>query len=349
MGECEFLYGKDLSKKILDVCQGDSVKCAVAFLGQGVKAQLFPTGIGDVQIMCDISMKCTSKRALMEFGAPTGARKAGNHNLKVCDGLHGKVYISSKGAVIGSPNMSTRGLGRSLNGDWNLETGVFCTPDSDAWRRAESWFTEKFSKQSVISWKDVKRATDVARDAGRPPRANELPNSVFSRVFEYTETFDNVLFVISGDPIPDDIDSERTRTHAKQSKQGQHSDVERVSIVHDEPSVLKGRFDQAIVYWMPKKAKDQEVQAYVEIVPVPIDKADTLFGRDDWKQAWESLSESMPSPDDVIEVDRSTALRLLEDDGPFVGNAAALRERLEQIGFRPDSRSFERAIADPRE
>ena len=335
MGGCEFLHGESLSKKIQEVCQGDRVRCAVAFLGQGVKAQLFPNGIDEVEIMCDISMNCTSKRALMEFGAPTSARKAGNQKLKVCDGLHGKLYLSSRGAVIGSPNMSTRGLGRSLKGDWNLETGVFFAPESDAWRHANDWFNEEFGENLVVSWKDVNRAADVARDAGRPPKSKELSNSVFSRVFEFTETFDNVLFVISGDLIPDDIDTARMQTHAEQSRQGQHSDLKRESIVHDEPRVLRGRFDQAIVYWMPDKSKDQEVQAYVEIVPVPIDKADTLFGKDDWKQAWKSLSESAPSQHKVIKADRSTALQLLKGYGPFVGNAAALRERLEQIGFQP--------------
>ena len=335
MDDFEFLYSEGLSGRIRDVCRGSRVRCAVAFLGQGVKAQLFPDGIGDVEILCDISMNATSRWALMEFGAPTSASKAGNPKLKVHDGLHGKMYLSSLGMVMGSPNMSTRGLGRTLKGDWNCETGVFCPPGSAAWKKASEWFDAEFHNRSAVSWKDVERAATVARDAGRPPKPEELVPSVFSRVFDFPSTFDNVLFVVSDESILDNIEKARKRTHAEQSRQGLHSGVDRDSIVHDEPHVLKGLFDRAVVFWMPEKARDHEILAYVDIVPVPYDNADTLFGLANWKQAWRTLGEAAPSRHDAIVPDRATALRLLEHGGSFVGDAAALRERLEQIGFEP--------------
>jgi hypothetical protein len=71
-GISEFLQGPELAKRIRRICSEDLVDCAVAFLGRGMRAELFPRTNQVVRIVCDIAMGCTSQKALMEFGAPTG-------------------------------------------------------------------------------------------------------------------------------------------------------------------------------------------------------------------------------------------------------------------------------------
>jgi hypothetical protein len=104
------LVGDELANKIREICAADEVDCAVTFWSGSSRDELFPRWKKQkVRIICDISMGCNSKGSLEAYGAPK------NPLLRVWDGLHAKVFVSSAGAVVGSANASFNGLGRNLH------------------------------------------------------------------------------------------------------------------------------------------------------------------------------------------------------------------------------------------
>jgi len=279
-----FLHGKALTEKIKEICAGEDVRCAVAFLGQGVRSKLFPIGIENVQIICDIGMGCTTKWALQEFGAPKSAKAGANSKLRVCDGFHGKVYLSSRGAVIGSPNMSNHGLGRTLAGDWNLETGVFCLPESDACKKARIWFDEAFNTSLPVSWMDVCRAADAVRDAGRPPNNEELRDlSLLERVERFPNRFEGITFLITEEDLPQAKERELLDKEDYDTKDGVevivwNQDLERVEATNN-----------AIGYhWLDEGG--WQVDGYTKVHASAKNEL-LMFGVNDWNAVRRSLQQ----------------------------------------------------------
>ncbi len=99
----EFLSERKLSDRIKEVCEGDDLKAAVAFIGEGSAEALFKnTG---AKIICDISMASTNPKELKKLNAPK------NKNIRHIKALHTKVYLSKKGVVVCSANASENGVG----------------------------------------------------------------------------------------------------------------------------------------------------------------------------------------------------------------------------------------------
>ncbi|MDE2116075.1 MAG: phospholipase D family protein, partial [Hyphomicrobiales bacterium] len=99
----DFLAETFLSEKIRDLLSGGNIRCAVAFWGEGANKLLLERSgkfSTDARIVCDVSMGSTSPNELEALRAPN------NPNLRYLNGLHAKVYISDKGSVVTSANMS---------------------------------------------------------------------------------------------------------------------------------------------------------------------------------------------------------------------------------------------------
>ncbi len=160
--EAEFLVGRQLADRVRTICAEREVDCAVAFWGRDIRTALFPHWEGSgVRIVCDIAMGCNSQTALTKLGAPENPR------LRVCDGLHAKVFISAAGAVVGSCNASLNGLGTAAVAPRNLEAGTFYPAGSQAWRDAKEWYADLFANGSLeLDADQLARAPEVARDPG---------------------------------------------------------------------------------------------------------------------------------------------------------------------------------------
>lgn len=143
-----FVDHKKLGPEIRNVLQGDCVRCAVAFWGDGAAASLFvgPPPAG-ARIICDIAMGGTNPRELKELGARR------NPGLKHLPGLHAKVYLSGSGLVVGSANASNNGIG-FLDAAVLTEAGTYHHPDETAWEQASTWFDRL--------WKCAKPVEDAA-------------------------------------------------------------------------------------------------------------------------------------------------------------------------------------------
>lgn len=154
----EFLNGGGLIAAVKRVLEGENVRCAVAFWGEG--AAEFLSGDGarrkSARIVCDLRMGCTSPRALRKLGAPK------NDRLREHDHLHAKVYLSDAGVVIGSANMSGNALGFGGKAR-HREAAMFLGPNEDGFQEAADWFDALFDGSKKVNSKALKSAEDMHR------------------------------------------------------------------------------------------------------------------------------------------------------------------------------------------
>lgn len=111
----------------------------------------------------------TPKAALLEMGAPD------NPKLLVRDGLHAKIYVSDRGAVIGSANASYNGLGLVPGASGRLvEAGIFCPVGIPAYRAAAAAVDHLVGVATPVSAEDVARAADRSCELQPMPSATDL-------------------------------------------------------------------------------------------------------------------------------------------------------------------------------
>lgn len=188
-----FCFRNDLSVRIKDICAGPNLRCAVAFWGAGSE-KLFNQQDKKIRIICDVSLGGTSPDALRALGAPN------NDKLRHLSDFHAKVYISDRGAVVGSANASQNGIGFDGQPDL-IEAGMFIEPRTDTFKRIEDWFEEL--------WENSKRADESAINIAsqkfnksrsfkpRPVR----PGSLLDLIASEPENFSEVSIVITGEGL----------------------------------------------------------------------------------------------------------------------------------------------------
>ncbi|MDB5692615.1 MAG: hypothetical protein JWO81_1678 [Alphaproteobacteria bacterium] len=147
--DLQFLHGRALARAIKQVLDGQQRDLAVAYFGKGAMQRLGLTAPHGARILCDFwSGACNPFEIELLMG--------GGADIRDARGLHAKVYIGSKEAVVASANASANGLG--LEGDEvtdRLEAGIRVR-DAEAIRSAQSWFDRLFDEAPPIC------ATDIA-------------------------------------------------------------------------------------------------------------------------------------------------------------------------------------------
>ncbi len=194
----EFLAGKELAERIVHVAGGERLRCAVAFWSEDGVARLFPNGVpAGAKFLCDISMGSTSATALKLLGAPD------NGVLRHARGMHGKLYLSSRGLIVGSANASGNALGRTDRDPPQIETGVFHPRSSDAWSVARAWFRASHRTAAAVGERELDWAETNFRPP-RPPAPMPLPGSLLSLVRAAPDRFAQIGFVFTGEKITRD-------------------------------------------------------------------------------------------------------------------------------------------------
>ena len=191
-----FLAGSQIQQAVLEVMRGRDRRCAVAFWSKN-----WVNGAGidwaDTRIVLDVSMGMTSPEAIETLGK----HKA---TVKHAPNFHGKMYLSDRGAVIGSANASRSGVGL-LNENASLqEIAVFLLPDSNEYRAAAAYFSTLF--EGALSAND---ALEKAKVLYRPHRlamggaSGFDVGSVLDRVCADPGSFGDIGFVFCGVPAKD--------------------------------------------------------------------------------------------------------------------------------------------------
>jgi hypothetical protein len=136
----------------------------------------------------------TNPRELEKLGAPDNARLA---HLK---GLHAKVYISDRGAIVTSANASNNGIG-FIDVAGLVEAGTFHDVGSDLYERASEWFDAIWDRSTVIGVNELKSAQNAwhrrksgARGAHSQPADQ---GSLLDRVLADPSAFRGVGFVFT--------------------------------------------------------------------------------------------------------------------------------------------------------
>jgi hypothetical protein len=124
------------------ISNSGEIDCAVAFWGRGA-TDLFPsTREKSIRIICDLmSGACNPAviRDLMKLGA----------EIKKAEGMHAKIYWTQTGAIFGSANASTNGLGEEDVETSNQAEAAVYTDEPEVLREAAAWFNEQW-KNGVL-------------------------------------------------------------------------------------------------------------------------------------------------------------------------------------------------------
>lgn len=329
------LSGVELANKIRDVCLADEVDCAVAFWSGSSRDDLFPRWkTQKVRIICDISMGCNSKGSLKAYGAPT------NPLLRVCDGLHAKIFVSSAGAVIGSANVSFNGVGRKDASPGNLEAGVFFEAETDGWRAARKFFQTLWDKPAPnLDQAQLDRAPLLARDPGSTiSRTGYHSTSVLKRVLAYPNAFEGTLFVITRAHIAESVEAKLDIAHAAAKKGKEFEPAERELVVQDAARSLAKASDRVLMFWFGNRNRPQ-LLAYHSGVRVAAGRNHAIYGVKGWKRFWKELSMDSPVKTDALSRDVDIARKLCPSpsakrDG-WVGTAHELADELNRMGYIP--------------
>ncbi len=320
----EFLTRRALSERIEEIVRGGNARCAVAFLGKG--AADFLSGRGGVatpKIICDISMGCTSPHELEALGAPDAP------SLKHVKGLHAKVYISDRGLIVGSANVSDNGIGFEIEHEARfVEAGVFHSPDTSVWREASDWFDELYGGAEPLSAEALESARASwrvgPRGEGRALRAGSLLDLVRAK----PQHFANVGFVFTG------IASTEEQRRAAREAAAEGLGEEGAAFASWPAGDLFCGWDSEDLaqwprsffeFWVPKSS----AKAYArEFVYQELETGSVFATK---QRRWLSkLGVSLPSLKEIGIQDKELARRIVEERGSVMfPSGYALREELE--------------------
>jgi len=173
----QFVSGSKLTKSIQELLNEQApARLAVAFWGRKAASLLkLPSSLKHITIICDLrSGACNPDELndLLSRGAQIWAK----------DGLHAKVYLSNKKAVITSANASANGLGEEGDAiDWALEVGI-STNDAKVVSDAETWFESQIADAEKVDKELIEACRPIwKKKFNDPPARGKSLFEVFDR------------------------------------------------------------------------------------------------------------------------------------------------------------------------
>ncbi|MFX5692921.1 hypothetical protein ABTE17_19795, partial [Acinetobacter baumannii] len=119
----------------------------------------------------------TTQAALIGLGAPL------NEKLLHLNGLHAKVYLSNRGAVVCSANASSNGVGFGESSVGKLiEAGSFYEPGSQGFHDAASWYDQIWDQAAPVEAAALSRAPLALPAVPRLPVVTPRAGSLLDRV-----------------------------------------------------------------------------------------------------------------------------------------------------------------------
>lgn len=114
------------------------------------------------RLICDIGIGGTNPDALEAL-----SKKLGD-NLRCLPGPHAKVYLSDRGCVVGSANLSNNGIGFLHRAVLSEASVSLATGDPAAMQAAE-WFEGLWNASRVVGTEEIAQARDAWKRAGGIP------------------------------------------------------------------------------------------------------------------------------------------------------------------------------------
>jgi len=303
-----FMTGADLADVIKEVLAGKDVRCAVAYWGVGAESLLDQAAGAQPCIICDVTRGGTSPNTLRALGAPE------NDLVRHIPRLHAKVYISDRGAIIGSANASRNGVG--LDGPPILmEAGIRLAPGSESFHQAVSWFdTQRKASQQVDD-----AALDLATKLFRPGRTSGSRSvrvgSLLDLIATDPDRFSDMSIVLVKSPTTQ-TGRDRVRQNVRDAHPSKDSDI---AALRDE-GIFIGWAQQDldrwrrtfIELWMP----NNRLRVFGRKVAYFDDAEGALMSSSlDWRSLRRVVGDDLPSQDEIARVDGETVRQLLEKHG----------------------------------
>jgi hypothetical protein len=282
------LSGPALATKVREICHRSGTReLAVAFWGPSIRAELFPAGLEGVEIVLDVGMGGTSKKALEALGVPHAT------NVWVCEGLHTKLYIGVAGAIIASANASLNALGRNLEGGSLQELGVWVDASADkvAFDAARREFQRLKKLSHRASQCDIDRAPEhVARQVAWEPRVLD-PNSFLALVASDPHRFQNSLFIFGDADISaaEHAEKEKALRHLASAEGAFNQQLDDIMMYHSTESERIDRADAhrfIVMFYWGDSARTPTLHAFDNVRRLPVGEFGNSHyqGQDSWKR-----------------------------------------------------------------
>lgn len=280
------LSGKKLAKKIKAMlAEPEPVRCAVAFWGPHI-ANLAKSN--NAEVILNINIGGTSKNALLALGAPE------NKNVRVLEHFHSKIYIGSKGAIIGSANASSNALGKGSGKPSLEEAGVWISKKSNskAYEDVEILFEQYKKKSKQVYQADIDRAPRFSNNAAG--RDIWLPKddtkSILNSLRNEPDNFSKTAFIFCDEKAESSDIAQANIAYEKELPLKGQNSPKRTFICtncneHEEAILRESTY--VIMYWF---GKGSGYYVYHDIVPVQVDEKITAFyGECDWSTVVEKI------------------------------------------------------------
>lgn len=194
----EFVTGQELSIAIQAVLAGRRKDMAVAFWGRGACDRLtLPPDASGSRVACDARSGGCNPSALADL-------LERNVTIRDVSGLHAKVYIGDKGAVICSANASANGLGEESKELFDSLEAGYVTEQQEDIEKALQWFRAIYDQGDDVTKSDLPeiRALWRERQKHRPARSKRLLDALRNAPDQLRGRGLKVAIYTSVDPPP---------------------------------------------------------------------------------------------------------------------------------------------------
>jgi hypothetical protein len=324
-----FIAGSDLVDAIRDVLGGNNVRCAVAFWGTGAEALLNQASGDQPRIICDVTLGGTSPNALRVLGAPE------NDRLRYVPSLHAKVYISDRGAIVGSANASQNGVG--LDGPPSLiEGGVLVALEDDAYSQAVTWFETHWKASKKVDASALALATKRFRPGRTPGSRSVRPGSLLDLIAADPDRFSDVSIVIGKTPTTQrERDQVRTAVKAKHRKEAKTIDAlpDNGMFIGWKKRDLNRWRRTFVELWMPGK----RLSVYGREVVYFHASEGAVMSRAYWPSIRQVVGGELPTTAQIAKTDGQMVRQLLDVHGSGLFSANELAAEIERISTQTRS------------
>jgi len=309
----EFLTGDQVGKHIRRILAEPRARCAVAFWGAGAVADLFPNGARpkDALVICDISMGATSADELCKLGAPDDIAIRYQRNF------HAKVYLSEAGAVVGSANASSNGIGFGGEAAGLVEAATFHAADSAIWRQVSDWFDRQYAAAAVVD----EAALDLAKQLFRPGRRVDPPRegSLLELALSLPSLFAGIGFVFSSDLA---TPAQQAKARASAARKAPRS---RAKELRDWPEgKIYVEWESEVVDAWPGlffsfvKLEGRRLQVNGHLNHFKDSEHGSVFVSAAWRSLAKRVGGRLPTKDAIATADAALAERLIKHNGGAV-------------------------------
>jgi hypothetical protein len=318
-----FKAGSDLADAIRDVLSGNNVRCAVAFWGTGAEEFVNQATGDQPRIICDVTLGGTSPNALIALDAP------GNDRLRHIPSLHAKIYMSDRGAIVGSANASQNGVG--VGGPPRLiEGGMLLAPDEDTFDQVATWFETQWKASKEIDASALNLATRRFRPGQTPSTRPVRPGSLLDLIAADPDRFSDVSIVLA--------QTSTTQTERDQARAAIRAaypeETQAVNALPDNGMFIGwakrdlNRWRRTFIeLWMPR----ERLSVYGRKVAYFHDSEGIVMSRASWPSIRQVVGGELPTAAQIAKKDGKMVRQLLDKHDNRLFSASELASKIETL------------------